>query len=421
LRSLRHRNYRLFFGGQGISLVGTWMQSVALSWLVYRLTGSAVLLGMVAFAGQIPVLLLGPISGVVADRLPLRALLVATQSAALLQATVLATLTLSGWIAVWSIVLLSAVMGIISAFDMPARQAFVVQMVARSEDLGNAIALNSLLVNGARLIGPSLAGLLIAAIGEGPCFLLNAISYLAVIAALLAMTPTPRAAPAGAGRLLQGLRDGFAYALGYPPIRAVLLLLVMTSLMGMSYATILPVFAAEILRGGARTLGFLLAGAGVGALVGTVYMASRASPVGLGRIIAAGCGLFGLGLILVGLTRTLPAAMPLMVAVGLGMMLQIVASNTTLQTIVDDDKRGRVMSLYSMAFIGMTPFGSLLAGTLAHSLGVSRTLALAGACCLLGAVIFASRLRVLRPVVRAAYVRKGIIVPDPTATPPGST
>ena len=415
LRALRYRNCRLFFGGQGISLIGTWMQSVALSWLVYRLTGSAFLLGAVGFAGQIPILLLAPVAGVLADRWPLRRVLVLTQSAALLQAATLALLTLTGAINVWQIMLLSTLMGVINAFDMPVRQAFVVQMVEQIEDLGNAIALNSFLVNGARLLGPSLAGVLIAAIGEGHCFLLNAVSYVAVIIALLAMRLAPRSRPAHNGSLTSGLRDGFAYGFGFPPIRAVLLLLALVSLLGMSYSTVMPIFAHDILGGESGTYGFLLGATGLGAVIGAVYLASRPSVIGLGRIITVGAGLFGFGLIAVACTRVFWLALLMMLLVGLGMMLQIVSSNTFLQTIVDDDKRGRIMSLYTIAFIGMTPFGSLLAGTLAHSLGAPRTLILGGASCVLGAILFGRRLPAWRQLVRPIYSRKGIIPPPSAA------
>lgn len=409
LRALRNRNYRLFFGGQGVSLIGTWMQSIALNWLVYRLTGSALLLGAVAFAGQIPVLLLAPLAGVLADRWDLRRLLVLTQSLALFQAAVLALLTLTNLVAVWQIMVLSAFIGVVNAFDMPARQAFVVEMVERTEDLGNAIALNSFLMNGARLIGPSLAGLLIAAVGEGVCFLINALSYVAVIVSLLIMVVPARAAKHQGASLVRGLRDGFSYAFGFAPIRTVLLLLAVSSLMGMSYSTIMPLFAAEILGGGPRTLGFLLGATGLGAVVGALYLASRATVIGLGRIISFGAGLFGLGLIAVAASATLWVTLPLMFFVGLGLMLQIASSNTLIQTIVDDDKRGRVMSIYAMAFLGMTPFGSLMAGSLAHVLGASSTLMIGGVCCTLGAGLFALRLPALRPLVRPIYIRKGII------------
>ena len=368
----RNRNYRLFFGGQGISLIGTWMQSVALSWLVYRLTGSALLLGTVGFVTQIPILVFSPVAGVLADRWPLRRVLVLTQSLAAVQALVLAGLTLTGLINVWEILVLGTVLGLVNALDMPIRQTFVIQMVDRPDDLGNAIALNSLLVNGARLIGPSIAGLVIAALGEGVCFLLNALSYSAVILALWAMRLPPHRRATGTASFTRGLREGITYALGFPPIRAVLLLLAASSLLGMSYATLMPIFAKEVLGGGPQTLGFLLGATGTGAMLGALYLAARSTVVGLGRVIALGQGLFGLGLVAVSFSRVLWLSLPLMVLVGLGMMLQIASSNTVLQTVVEDDKRGRVMSLYSVAFLGMMPFGSLLAGSMAHSLGRRR-------------------------------------------------
>ncbi len=419
LRALRSRNYRLFFGGQGVSLIGTWMQSVALGWLVYRLTNSAVLLGVTAFAGQVPVLLLAPLTGVFADHWPLRRLLVVTQSVALLQALVLAVLTLSGSVTPAAIIVLSAVLGTVNAFDMPARQAFVIQMLEDPADLGNAIALNSLLVNGARLVGPSLAGLLIAALGEGPCFLLNAISYVGVVIALLAMRLAPRAARGAARPVWTELHEGFRYALGFAPIRDVLGLLAVSSLMGMSYATIMPVFVRDILGGDARVLGLLLGTTGLGALAGATFLAARSTVRGLGRTIALGTALFGVGLCVVAAQRSVALAALLMVVVGLGLMLQIVASNTILQSLVDDDKRGRVMSLYAMAFLGMTPFGSLLAGSLAHTLGAPRALQLGGVCCLIGGLVFAARVRALRRMARPVYVRKGIITEGdgPTAAP----
>jgi MFS family permease len=424
LRALRNRNYRLFFSGQGISLIGTWMQSIALNWLVYRLTDSALLLGLVAFAGQIPMLLLAPLAGVFADRWNLRRLLVLTQTLALLQAAVLAYLTLTHRIQVWHMLCLSGCLGLINAFDMPTRQAFVVHMVERSEDLGNAIALNSFLVNGARLIGPSLAGLIIAAVGEGVCFLLNALSYLAVIVSLLLMVVPLRKAGPQASSLVRGLHEGFAYAFGFPPIRTVLLLLALSSLMGMSYTTIMPLFAAEILSGGPRTLGFLLGATGLGAVVAALYLASRPTVLGLGRNIYRGAGLFGLSLVAVGACKTMWLAIVLMFLLGMGMMLQIASSNTILQTIVDDDKRGRVMSIYAMAFLGMTPFGSLMAGSLAHGLGSPLTLMIGGVACFVGAVLFALRLPSLRPLIRPIYIRKGIIQETAddgplTPTPPG--
>jgi len=423
LRALRNRNYRLFFGGQGISLIGTWMQSIALNWLVYRMTGSAMLLGAVAFVGQIPMLLLAPLAGVLADRWNLRRLLVLTQSLALIQAAILATLTLTNAIQVWEILCLSGFIGLVNAFDMPGRQAFVVHMVERSEDLGNAIALNSFLVNGARLIGPSLAGLIIAAVGEGTCFLLNALSYIAVIMSLLLMVVTPREISPHKSSFVRGLHEGFAYAFGFAPIRTVLILLSISSLMGMSYTTIMPLFAAEILGGGPRTLGFLLGATGMGAVVGALYLASRPTVIGLGRLIYCGAGIFGLALLAVSASKTLWLALPLMFLLGLGMMLQIASSNTILQTIVDDDKRGRVMSIYAMAFLGVTPFGSLMAGSIAHALGSPSTLLIGGISVFVGAVLFALRLPSLRPLIRPIYIRKGIIPvpPDEAQAAPART
>jgi MFS family permease len=409
IRALRSRNYRLFFSGQGVSLIGTWMQSVALGWLVYRLTGSAKALGAVAFAGQIPMLLLSPFAGVLADRWDLRRTLVATQSLMALQAALLTVLTLSAVITQWQIIALSVMAGMLNALDMPARQAFVVQMVERPEDLSNAIALNSFLFNGARLVGPSLAGLVVAALGEGPCFLLNAVSFAAVIVALLAMRVAPRARPHRDATLLHGLAEGFAYVLRFRPILTVLGLLSLVSLTGMSYATVMPVFAKEVLGGGPRTYGFLLGATGVGAVLGVLYLAARPSVLGLGRIIALGAGAFGVGLIALAAVRVLWLALPLLLFMGLGMMLQIASSNTIIQTIVDEDKRGRVMSIYGMSFIGMAPFGSLLIGNLADALGVPLTLVLGGGCCILGALAFAWQLPTMRRLVRPIYVRKGIL------------
>lgn len=412
VRALRSRNYRLFFAGQGISLVGTWMQMVAVGWLVYRLTNSTMLLGLTGFAGQIPVLLLAPLGGVAADQWPLRRLLVITQTLSLVQALLLAGLTLSGIVSPAAIITLSAFLGIVNALDMPVRQAFVVEMLADPADLGNAIALNSLLVNGARLVGPALAGVLIAALGEGLCFLLNGISYIAVIAALLAMRVPARPARGAIRPIAAELAEGFRYALGFPPIRDVLALLAVFSLMGMSYATIMPAFVRDVLHGDSRVYGLLLGTTGLGALVGATLLAARRSARGLGRTIAAGAMLFGGGLCIVAVFRTIALAAVLLPIVGLGMMLQIVASNTVLQILVDDDKRGRVMSLYAMAFLGMTPFGSLLVGGLAHSLGTPLALQIGGVCCLLGGLVFAGRLPALRPLARAIYLRKGLITQE---------
>ncbi len=408
-RSLQYRNYRLFFGGQSISLIGTWIQRIATPWLVYHLTGSAFLLGVVGFAGQIPTFLIAPFAGVLTDHWNRYRILIFTQIAAMVQALLLAFLFLIGIIEVWHIIVLSVFLGCINAFDIPARQSFVVDMVDKKEDLGNAIALNSSMVNGARLFGPSIAGLLIAFTGEGICFLVNGLSYLFVIASLLFMKITPGAIKNKNSRVLKGLKDGFSYAFGFAPIKSIILLLALVSLVGMPYAVLMPVFAKEILHGGSHTFGFLMGASGLGALTGALYLASKKSVLGLGRIIPLAAGIFGFGLIAFSLSRFFLLSLILMVITGLGMMLQMASSNTILQTIVDDDKRGRVMSLYTMAFMGTAPFGSFLAGGLASSLGAPNTLLIGGAACIFGAYIFARKLPELRKAVRPIYVRLGII------------
>jgi MFS family permease len=412
-RSLSHRNYRLFFSGQGLSLVGTWMQQIAVSWLVYRLTNSALMLGVVGFASRIPTFLLAPAAGVLVDRWNRHRTLVITQVLSLIQALVLAILVLTGTIQVWQIVCLTLVLGIINSFDVPVRQSFVVDMIGRKQDLGNAIALNSSMVNGARLVGPSLAGILIAAVGEGICFLVNAVSFLAVIVSLLLMTDIPKRPKTLHVHFLRGLKEGFAYAFGFAPIRSLLLLLALVSLMGMSYMVLMPVFAREILHGGAHTYGFLMGATGVGALTGALFLASRKTVLGLGRIIVIASGIFGAGLIGLSFTRIFFVSLVFMMVIGFGMMVQMASTNTVIQTIVEEDKRGRVMSFYAMAFLGMTPFGSLLAGSLANSIGVPYTVFFGGVCCLAGCLLFARGLPTFRKMIRPIYREKGIISPDP--------
>ena len=394
LRALRHRNYRLFFFGQGTSLVGTWITRVATSWLVYRLTGSAALLGVVGFAGQVPTFLLGPFAGVWVDRLDRYRVLVATQVLAMLQSGALAALALTGVIRIGHVVALSVFQGLINAFDTPARQSYVVEMVEGPVDLSNAIALNSSMVNGARLIGPSIAGVLVAAVGEGWCFLLDALSYVAVIASLRLMHVARRARVTGETRVLEDLRAGFRYAFGFRPIRAALLLLAVVSLTGMPYTVLMPVVAAEVLHGGPNTLGLLMAATGVGALGGALYLAAA---------------VFGVGLTAFSLSRALPLSLALLVVVGAGFMVQMAATNTVLQTIVRDELRGRVMAFYAMAIMGTAPFGSLLAGVLAAHIGAPWTIAGGGACCVLGALGFARVLPALRRQVVPIYVEKGIL------------
>ena len=415
-RTLRYRNYRLFFGGQLISLTGTWMQQVALMWLVYRLTNSAILLGVVGFASQMPLFILSPFAGVLADRLNRHRVIIVTQTLSMLQALVLTVLTLGGIISVWHIVALSAFLGLVNAFDIPTRQSFLLDMIERKEDLANAIALNSSMFNGARLVGPSIAGLIIAALGEGLCFLFNAVSYVAVIVALLAMRIKRQKPPElKPQRVLEGLREGFHYAFGFVPIRSILLLIALVSLMGMPFTVLMPIVAKDILHGGPHTLGFLMGSTGVGALTGALLLASRKNVLGLSRWIAAAAGTFGVGLVAFSFSQTLWLSIVLLFIIGLGMMVQMASSNTILQTITDDDKRGRVMSFYTMSFMGMIPFGSLLAGSLAGTIGAPATLLVSGISVILGSAVYVYKLPAIRKEVRVIYTRLGIIPELPSA------
>ena len=408
-RALRHRNFRLFFGGQSISLIGTWMTRIATSWLVYRLTGSALLLGTVGFAGQIPTFLLAPLAGVIVDRIDRRKVLVWTQALAMLQSLLLAWLTLSHRITIGQILALSAMQGVINAFDMPGRQSFMVKMVEDRADLSNAIAINSSMVNMARLVGPSLAGLLIAATSEGWCFLVDGISYIAVIASLLMMRlPREEAALHDAGVVAQ-LREGWTYVTGFMPIRVILLLFALLSLMGWPFMVLMPVFAAQVLHGGPHTLGFLMGAVGVGSLISALSMVARRSVRGLAKMIPIAAVAFGVGLICFGFSTSLWLSMPLMLLTGFGMMQGLTASNTIIQTLVDEKMRGRVMSYYTMAFVGMAPFGSLLAGTLAHAIGAPRTVVVSGIACILGGIWFSARLPRIRREMRPVYERLGIV------------
>jgi MFS family permease len=413
-RALVHRNYRLFFMGQGISLIGTWMTRIATGWLVFRLSGaqSAFLLGLVGFAGQLPTFFLAPFAGVLVDRWNRHRLLLLTQVLSLIQSALLALVAFlgePGLTTIWQVIVLSAFQGVINAFDMPARQAFLVQMIERKEDLSNAIALNSSLVNGARLVGPAIAGVLIAVAGEGWCFVVDAVSYLAVIASLLAMHVSLPEQEFTTAPLWQRLKEGFTYAFGFAPIRTLLMLLALVSFMGMPYTVFMPIFAADYLQGGPYTLGFLSGASGLGALGGALYLASRKSILGLGRTIVVATSLFGLGLIGFGFSRIVWLSLLLMVVTGFGMMVQMASSNTILQTIVTEDKRGRVMSFYSMAFQGVAPFGSLFAGALAGVIGPDRTVVVGGVACLLAAQLFALELPRLRTLVRPIYISLGIL------------
>ncbi|HMG02185.1 MAG TPA: MFS transporter [Edaphobacter sp.] len=414
-RALRHRNFRLYFTGQSISLVGTWITRIATSWLVYRLTGSAFLLGVVGFAGQIPTFLLAPLAGVVVERMDRRKLLVWTQVLAGVQSLLLAALTLARVITIHEVLALSVFQGLINAFDMPGRQSFLVQMVSPEGgkpdrgDLGNAIALNSSIVNLARLVGPAIAGLIIAAVGEGWCFLIDGASYIAVVASLLMMRVSHAVTERPTTSMLEQLKEGWSYVSGFRPIRTILLLFALMSLMGMPFMVLMPIFAARVLHGGPHTLGFLTGASGVGALVSAISLAMRKSVRGLTTMIQVSAFCFGSGLILFGLSRSLALSLLLMLITGFGMMQGLAASNTVIQTLVPEDKRGRVMSYYTMAFVGMTPFGSLLAGALAHRFGAPHTVILTGTACLLGALWFSTQLRSVRQVMKPIYIEMGIL------------
>lgn len=408
-RSLRYRNYRLFFMGQSISLVGTWMQRIAMPWLVYRITGSSFLLGLVGFASQFPTFVLAPFAGVLTDRWSCHRVLLITQILAMIQALILATLVLTGVINFVHILVVGIMLGCINAFDMPARQAFVVKMVVKKDDIGNAIALNSSMVNIARLLGPSIAGALIASTGEGMCFLLNGISYLFVIVSLLMMKLKENGKNSQDVSVIVGLTEGIKYIFGFAPIKSIILLLALVSLMGMPYAILMPIVAKTVFNGDAHTYGFLMSCAGIGALAGAVYLASRKSVSGLEKIIPLATGIFGIGLIGFSLSSEFWLSSILMTMVGLGMMMEMASSNTVLQTIVDDDKRGRVMSFYTMAFMGAAPFGSFLAGTLASFLSAQTTLMISGLTCVIGAVIFYLKLPEFKIQVRPMYVKLGIL------------
>ncbi|MCC9137945.1 MFS transporter [Pontibacter silvestris] len=420
-RALRYRNYKLFFFGQGISLIGTWMQQIALSWLVYRLTDSVFLLGAVTFCSQVPSFLLGPFAGVVADRFNKHKILIATQALSMLQASVLTVLVLTDTIEIWHVLALSAFLGIINAYDVATRQAFVIQMVDKREDVSNAIALNSSMFNMARLVGPSVAGILIAAVGEGMCFLINAVSYLAVIASLLLMRLKPFEKVVQERKVWQSLKEGFGYAFGFAPIRALISIVACLSLFGMPFSVLMPVFARDILHGGANTLGYLMGASGIGALTGAMFLAQRKTVVGLGKVMVFTMLLFGAGLVAFSFSEVLVMSLVCMLFSGFGMIVTMASCNTLLQTIVEDDKRGRVMSLYSMAFMGMAPFGSMLAGSVAEFIGVNYTLAACGLLCGLSIIPFAFNLGRLREMVNPIYERLGILPEIATGLQSAST
>ncbi len=408
-RSLKYRNYRLFFYGQSISLIGTWMQRIAVPWLVYKMTGSVILLGISGFAGQVPALFLSPFAGVLTDRWNRYNVLIWTQILSMVHAFLLAWLVLSGNIVIWQVILLSFVIGSINSFEIPARHSFVIDMVEKKEDLGNAIALNSLMFNSARLIGPSIAGVLLAAAGEGICFLINGFSFLCVIISLLFMKLEKRESVTKKSDIRKELKDGFSYVFGFLPIRHIILLLALVNIMVMFYSTLMPVFAKEILEGDSHTYGFLMGAAGFGALMGALFLASRETVLKLGRIIPAAVILFGTGLVVLSFSRIFSLSLLVMIFVGMGLMLQAASSNTILQTITDDDKRGRVMSFYTMAVMGTAPFGSLAAGWLAKSIGTPYTILTGGVISVAGAFLFLRKLPELKQIVRPIYIKMGII------------
>ncbi len=412
-RALRHRNFRLFFGGQTISLIGTWMTRIATAWLVYRLRHSAFLLGTVSFAGQIPTFLLAPFAGVLVDRANRRTVLLWTQNLAMIQSLLLAWLTLARIITIPEILALSVFQGLINAFDMPGRQAFMVQMVEDRADLSNAIAINSSMVNVARLIGPALAGLVIAASSEGYCFLIDGLSYIAVIISLVMMRVHVAAVRRAATTMFEQLREGWSYVSTFVPIRSILTLFALVSLMGMPYTVLMPVFAGKILHGGPHTLGFLMGAAGAGALISALTLVLRRSVRGLTKMIPIAAGMFGVSLVLFGLSHWLWLSLILLLFTGFGMLQGLTASNTIIQTLVPEDKRGRVMSYYTAAFVGMAPFGSLLAGLLATWIGAPRTVMFTGSCCIAGGLWFWSRLPAIRRDIRPIYEQLGILAPLP--------
>ena len=408
-RALRHRNFKLFFFGQGISVIGTWMTRLATTWLVYRLTHSALLLGIVTFAGQIVAFALGPFAGVWVERLSRRKLLVWTQTAACLQSLALAALTLAHVINLGEIIALAALQGLINAFDMPGRQSFLVQMVDDQNDLSNAIAINSSMVNGGRLIGPAMAGLVIAAVGEGWCFLIDGISYLAVIASLVMMHIVSPINRRDATSMLEQMREGWNYVRTFWPIRTILLLFALISLMGYPYMVLLPIFATQVLHGGPATLGWLTGASGIGALVSALSLAVRKSIVGLTRMLQIAAAMLGCALMLFGLSHTLWLSLALMVLAGFGLIQVASVSNTIIQSLVPEDKRARVMSYYTMAFFGAAPFGSLLAGALAHWIGAPHTVILTGAFCVAGSLWFTLELPKVKAVMRPIYQEMGLL------------
>jgi MFS family permease len=410
LRAFAYPNYRLFFGGQIVSLTGSWISMTATNWLVYRLTGSAMALGVVGFAGQFPGFVMGPFAGAFLDRWDRHRVLIVTQTLSMVQSFALALLTFTGHITVPAIIALNGIQGIVNAFDMPARQAFLPTMISDREDLANAIAMNSSMFNAARLIGPSVAGFMIATAGEAWCFLTDGVSYFAVIIALLAMKDVRRLhRPAAQASIMQHLVEGWRYVAGFRPIRSLMLQLAWLCLVVMPFSVLMPVFADKILDGGPNTLGFLMGASGLGAMSGALWLTTRKSVIGLGRVILVNTIVFGVGLIGFSMSRWLWVSLVFMTIAGFGMMVQMASTNTVIQTIVDEEKRGRVMSFYTMSFLGTAPFGSLLAGWLSTRIGAPETVMLSGVLCIATAAWFARELPAIRELVRPIYMRMGIL------------
>ena len=411
-RALRHRNFRLFIIGQGLSLIGTWVQSLAQSWLVYRLSHSPVMLGLVSFATLIPYLLLAPAAGVVADRCNRRKLILCMQTLEMLQAALLATLTLTGIVEVWHVFYLALALGVFGVFEMTARQSFLVEMVGK-EDLMNGIALNSSVYNSGRIVGPAIAGLLVAAVGEGWCFAVNSLSFLAVIICLLLMRLPSAPRPRERASPLEHFREGWDFVRGHAPSRALLLLLGLTSVMNYPYLVLMQVFADTVLGGGPKALGWLMSANGTGAIVGSVYMATRTGLTGLSRTITKMTILYGAALVLFALSPNLHLSMLLLLPVGFGMMVAVAATNTTLQTLSPDPLRGRVLGFYGMMFVGMTPIGALLAGWAGGLIGAPLTVVGGAACCIAGALLFNRRRTVIRAALRQFMDQQGDAFPVP--------
>ncbi|MEQ1774305.1 MAG: MFS transporter [Burkholderiales bacterium] len=408
LRALHHRNFRLFLSGQVCALIGYWMQSIAQGWLLYKMTDSATLLGILGFASSLPILLLSPFAGMWSDRCNLHRVMFATQILEMLQAITVAALAVAGILAPWHIITLAMLLGVLVAIELPVRHAYLLELIGNKEDLPNAIAVTSLMANCGRLVGPALAGIVIAALGEPACFVINALTYTAVMISFLLIKVTPTVREPNTTPMLQGMREGFQYAWQSLPIRSLLLLLTAVGFLGTPYINLMPVLTREVFAVGAREMGFMIGAAGLGAVSGTLYLATRPSVRGLVRLLTGAAFAAGISLALVPHVKIVWLTIPLLAITGFGILATSVSVNMIVQTIVDDDKRGRVMALYTVSFMGMAPFGALAAGALADVIGVAATLTLSGTCCAVGALALVSRHTQIREELREAYARLGI-------------